>query len=150
TSPMYLSEVVDTEIRGALGILTAVNVLGPRFRRTLGVFGRKKDAYKSIAYFKGTTNYNELKRKMEFIYKVLGRDNSLKLSHSSEMNRQSWLDKLRLIKQPSNRRALCIVILLPGTIATTMVEKVGRRKLLITSMFGSWVTSVSSRLSSTI
>ncbi|KAK1137402.1 hypothetical protein K0M31_001913 [Melipona bicolor] len=73
-------------------------------------FRRKKDAYKSIAYFKGTTNCNERKREMEFIYKVLGRDNSLKLSHSSEMNRQSWLDKLRLIKQPSNRRALYIVI----------------------------------------
>ena len=93
------------------------------------------------------------------------------------------LDKLRLIEQPSNRKALCIVIglttaqqlsgnfsimqyleslftkikiidlnaatiialivgLLSGSIVTTMVEKVGRRKLLITSTFGLWITLV--------
>ena len=219
TSPMYLSEVANTEIRGALGTLTAVNVFtGSLFTCCIGpwvsyatlasvllilpmifvvifiwfpespyylvAIGRRKEAYKSISYFKGTTKRNELKTEMEHICKILGRDNSFKSnSRSADMNRQSWLDKMRLMKQPSNKRALCIVIglttaqqlsgnfstmqyleslftkmktinsnaatiivlivgLLSGTIATAMVEKVGRRKLLITSTLGLWVTLV--------
>lgn len=219
TSPMYLSEVASTEIRGALGTLTAVNVFtGSLFTCCIGPWvsystlasvllilpmifvvifiwfpespyylmavGRRKEAYRSISYFKGTTKRNELKMEMENICKILGRDNSFKSnSRSADMNKQSWLDKMRLMKQPSNRRALCIVIglttaqqlsgnfstmqyleslftkmstinsnaatiivlivgLLSGAMATVLVEKIGRRKLLIISTLGLWITLV--------
>ncbi|CAD1471412.1 unnamed protein product, partial [Heterotrigona itama] len=145
TNPMYISEVADTEIRGALGTLTAVNVFtGSLFTCSIGpwvsyatlasillilpmVFvaifiwfpesphyltavGRKKEAYKSIAYFKGTTNRSALNRELQFIYKIIDKDSSLKSNRSTEMNRQSWLGRLRLMKQPCNVRALCIII----------------------------------------
>ncbi|XP_043528708.1 sugar transporter ERD6-like [Frieseomelitta varia] len=216
-SPMYVSEVADTKIRGTLGCLTAVNVLtGWVFTCLIGFFvsyatlacvflilpmifvaifvwfpespyylvavGRRKEAYRSISYFKGTTKRNQLRMEMKHICKILGRDDSFKPNNrSADMNRQSWLDKIRLMKQPSNRRALCIVIglitaqqlsgnfctmqyveslltkiLFPGPYATSTsvlmlrlsfsilttvsVETVGRRKFLITSTFGLWLT----------
>ncbi|OAD58270.1 Facilitated trehalose transporter Tret1 [Eufriesea mexicana] len=151
TNPMYVSEVADINIRGALGTLIAVNVftgslltcsIGPwvsykvlasillaipiLFTASFVWFpespyflvarGRKTEASKSLAFFKGIRDPNEVKKELSLIIRGLSRNDSHKShvssspSQSMEIIKHSWLAKLRMLLLPNNARALCIVV----------------------------------------
>lgn len=151
TNPMYVSEVADVEIRGALGTLIAVNVftgslltcsIGPWvsyrvlaaillsvpilfvacfswFPETpafLAARGRKAEATRSLAFFKGIRDRDEARRELEvalrnvFIEDV--RDNVPVTGPGArtEPVKRNWIGKLKLMLLPSNARALSIIL----------------------------------------
>lgn len=151
TNPMYVSEVADVNIRGALGTLIAVNVftgslmtcsIGPWvsyrvlasillaipiiFTATFVWFpesphflvarGRKTEACKSLAFFKGIRDHNEVKKELSLIVRGLSRSDSHRShvssspSQSMEIIKHTWLAKLRMLLLPNNAKALCIII----------------------------------------
>lgn len=159
TNPMYVSEVADVNIRGALGTLIAVNVFtGSLFTCSIGpwisyrtlvaillvipvVFvltfvwfpesphflaarGRKGEASRSLAFFKGIRDREEARRELELTLQGGSnedpRDNKLddrsnKLSSpgvydNEEKGLKTVLSKLKLMLLPTNRRALCIIL----------------------------------------
>ncbi|XP_029039433.1 facilitated trehalose transporter Tret1-like isoform X1 [Osmia bicornis bicornis] len=151
TNPMYVSEVADTNIRGALGTLIAVNVFtGSLFTCSIGPWvsfeilaaillaipvlfiacfmwfpesphflasrGRKAEACRSLAFFKGIRDPNEAKRELNLLLRSVSREDSCKShassgpSQSMEMLRQTWSVKLRMLFLPNNAKALSIVI----------------------------------------
>ncbi|XP_043496106.1 facilitated trehalose transporter Tret1-like isoform X1 [Polistes fuscatus] len=175
TNPMYVSEVADVNIRGALGTLIAVNVftgslltcsIGPWISyRTLVIVlltipvlfivtfiwfpesphflaarGRKTEASRSLAFFKGIRDQDEARRELELALqagsnedsrdnnklvldnnKVVGAATSSSISNSSsatgvnnrakeENGLKIVLNKLKLMLLPTNSRALCIIL----------------------------------------
>lgn len=151
TNPMYVSEVADINIRGALGTLIAVNVFTgslltcsigpwvsfqtltaillaipvlfilcfvwfPESPHFLAARGRRIEASKSLAFFKGIRNYNEAKRELNLILRGVSKDDLCKahLSTNSNQNietvKHTWSAKLRTMMLPNNARALSIII----------------------------------------
>lgn len=159
TNPMYVSEVADVGIRGALGTLIAVNVftgslltcsIGPwiSYRALVAVLlvipilfvlsfvwfpesphflaarGRKGEAARSLAFFKGIRDREEARRELELALQSgsnedSNRDNKLddrtgKVSSSNAVNEEKGLkgvlSKLKLMLLPTNSRALCIIL----------------------------------------
>ncbi|XP_032678590.1 facilitated trehalose transporter Tret1-like isoform X2 [Odontomachus brunneus] len=151
TNPMYVSEVADVGIRGALGTLIAVNVftgslltcsIGPwvSYRALAAILlavpilfvacfswfpetpaflaarGRKAEATRSLAFFKGIRDRDEARRELEialrsvFIEDV--RDNIPVIGPGArtEPVKRSWVGKLKLMLLPSNARALSIIL----------------------------------------
>ncbi|XP_011153578.1 facilitated trehalose transporter Tret1 isoform X2 [Harpegnathos saltator] len=151
TNPMYVSEVADVGIRGALGTLIAVNVftgslltcsIGPwvSYRALAAILlavpilfvacfswfpetpaflaarGRKAEATKSLAFFKGIRDRDEARRELEvalrsvFIEDI--RDNIPVIGPGArtEPVKRSWIGKLKLMLLPSNARALGIIL----------------------------------------
>ncbi|XP_076756796.1 facilitated trehalose transporter Tret1 isoform X1 [Xylocopa sonorina] len=151
TNPMYVSEVADTNIRGALGTLIAVNVFTgslltcsigpyvsykvlamtllaipilflvsfvwfPESPHFLAAKGRKIEACKSLAFFKGVQDPNEVKKELSLILRALSRHDSFRSqvsanpAQSVEIIRYTWPAKLRMLLLPNNTKALCIVV----------------------------------------
>lgn len=151
TNPMYVSEVADVEIRGALGTLIAVNVftgslltcsIGPwvSYRALVAVLlavpilfvvcfswfpetpaflaarGRKAEATRSLAFFKGIRDRDEARRELEhalrnvFIEDVCDDTPVIGPGARTEPVKRSWIAKLKLMLLPSNARALGIVL----------------------------------------
>ncbi|KAF7383438.1 hypothetical protein HZH66_012788 [Vespula vulgaris] len=166
TNPMYVSEVADVNIRGALGTLIAVNVftgslltcsIGPWISyRTLVVVlliipivfiltfiwfpesphflaarGRKAEASRSLAFFKGIRDRDEARRELELalqagsnedsrdnkivaddrINKVVSSSTSSSVTNGKEENGlKTVLNKVKLMLLPTNSRALCIIL----------------------------------------
>ncbi|KYQ50122.1 Facilitated trehalose transporter Tret1 [Trachymyrmex zeteki] len=151
TNPMYVSEVADVEIRGALGTLIAVNVftgslltcsIGPWvsyhvltgillavailfvvcfswFPETpifLATRGRRAEATKSLAFFKGIRDRDEARRKLEytlrnvFIENVCDNTPVTDPGARTEPIKRSWMGKLKLMLLPSNARAFGIIL----------------------------------------
>lgn len=149
TNPMYVSEVADVGIRGALGTLIAVNVftgslltcsIGPwvsykilaAILLAVSVFfvvcfswfpetpaflvakGRRAEASRSLAFFKGIRDRDEARKELElairntFIEDV--QDNTLISSAKTEPVRHNWISKMKLMLLPSNTRALGIIL----------------------------------------
>ncbi|XP_011863708.1 PREDICTED: facilitated trehalose transporter Tret1-like isoform X2 [Vollenhovia emeryi] len=152
TNPMYVSEVADVEIRGALGTLIAVNVftgslltcsIGPwvSYQVLTGVLlavpivfvacfcwfpetpaflaarGRRAEATRSLAFFKGIRDRDEARRELEYTLRNVFiedvRDNTP--GARTEPIKRSWMAKLKLMLLPSNIRALCIILSLIAT-----------------------------------
>lgn len=153
-NPMYVSEVADVEIRGALGTLIAVNVftgslltcsIGPWvsyqvltaillavpilfvvcfswFPETptfLAVRGRKAEATRSLAFFKGIRDRDEARRELEYTLRnVFIEDDNTPVTGPgarTEPVERSWIAKLKLMMLPSNIRALGIILSLIAT-----------------------------------
>ncbi|CAK9821297.1 Facilitated trehalose transporter Tret1 [Anthophora retusa] len=151
TNPMYVSEVADINIRGALGTLIAVNVftgslltcsIGPWVSyKTLATVllvipvlfiasfvwfpetphflasrGYKTEACKSLAFFKGISDANEVKKELNLILRGISRNDSYKThvaassSQNIEIIKHTWPAKLRMLFLPNNAKALCIVV----------------------------------------
>nr|XP_012216908.1 PREDICTED: facilitated trehalose transporter Tret1-like isoform X1 [Linepithema humile] len=151
TNPMYVSEVADVGIRGALGTLIAVNVftgslltcsIGPWvsyrvlaaillavpilfvacfcwFPETpafLAARGRKAEATRSLAFFKGIRDREEARRELEhalrsvFIEDVCDNTPVTGPGARTEPVKRSWMAKLKLMMLPSNARALGIIL----------------------------------------
>lgn len=154
TNPMYVSEVADVEIRGALGTLIAVNVftgslltcsIGPWvsyqvltavllavpilfvvcfswFPETpafLAVRGRRAEATRSLAFFKGIRDRDEARRELEYTLRnVFIEDDNAPVTGPgarTEPVNHSWMAKLKLMLLPSNARALGIILSLIAT-----------------------------------
>ncbi|XP_018349128.1 PREDICTED: facilitated trehalose transporter Tret1-like isoform X2 [Trachymyrmex septentrionalis] len=156
TNPMYVSEVADVEIRGALGTLIAVNVftgslltcsIGPWvsyhvltgilltvpilfvacfswFPETpafLATRGRRAEATRSLAFFKGIRDRDEARRELEytlrnvFIEDVCDNTPVTGPGARTEPVKRSWMGKLKLMLLPSNARALGIILSLIAT-----------------------------------
>lgn len=155
-NPMYVSEVADVEIRGALGTLIAVNVftgslltcsIGPWvsyqvltavllavpilfvvcfswFPETpafLAVRGRRAEATRSLAFFKGIRDRDEARRELEytlrnvFIEDVCDNIPVTGPGARTEPIKRSWMAKLKLMLLPNNIRALGIILSLIAT-----------------------------------
>ncbi|KAK2587194.1 hypothetical protein KPH14_002939 [Odynerus spinipes] len=159
TNPMYVSEVADVNIRGALGTLIAVNVFtGSLFTCSIGpwisyhalaavlliipiVFvlsfiwfpesphflaarGRRGEASRSLAFFKGIRDREEARRELELALQGgsnedprdnkpddrAGKVSSSNVPGNEEKGLKIVLNKLKLILLPTNRRALCIIL----------------------------------------
>jgi len=151
TNPMYVSEIADVGIRGALGTLIAVNVftgslltcsIGPwASYRTLAAIllmvpifflacffwfpetpaflaarGRKAEATRSLAFFKGIRDRDEARRELEhalrsvFIEDVCDNTPVTGPGARTEPVKRSWMAKLKLMMLPSNTRALGIIL----------------------------------------
>ncbi|XP_066594690.1 facilitated trehalose transporter Tret1-like isoform X3 [Prorops nasuta] len=150
TNPMYVSEVADIGLRGALGTLIAVNVftgslltcsIGPwvSYRSLAAILlsipilfiatfvwfpetphflvsrGRRAEATRSIAFFKGITDREEARRELELALRSVSTDahsDSAAVNRDPKGTRRTWSEKLKLILVPNNKRALCIVLAL--------------------------------------
>ncbi|KAG5319189.1 TRET1 protein, partial [Pseudoatta argentina] len=156
TNPMYVSEVADVEIRGALGTLIAVNVftgslltcsIGPwvSYHVLTGVLltvpilfvacfswfpetpaflasrGRRAEATRSLAFFKGIRDRDEARKELEytlrnvFIEDVCDNTPVTGPGARTEPVKRSWMGKLKLMLLPSNARALGIILSLIAT-----------------------------------
>ncbi|XP_012149529.1 trehalose transporter 1-like protein isoform X2 [Megachile rotundata] len=146
TNPMYVSEVADTNIRGALGTLIAVNVFTgsllacsigpwvsleiltaillaipvlfiacfmwfPESPHFLAAKGRKSEACKSLAFFKGILDPEEAKKELNLILRGMKED-SYKAApgQSMEMLKHTWTVKLKMLLLPNNAKSLSIVV----------------------------------------
>ncbi|XP_018307959.1 facilitated trehalose transporter Tret1 [Mycetomoellerius zeteki] len=151
TNLMYVSEVADVEIRGALGTLIAVNVftgslltcsIGPwvSYHVLTGVLlavpilfiacfswfpetpaflatrGRRAEATRSLAFFKGIRDRDEARRELEYILRTVFIedvcDNTPVAGPGTRMEsmKHSWMEKLKLMLLPSNARAFGIIV----------------------------------------
>lgn len=147
TNPMYVSEVADTNIRGALGTLIAVNVFTgslltcsigpwvsfeilaaillaipvlfiacfmwfPESPHFLAARGRRQEACRSLAFFKGILDPDEAKKELNLIIRAMSKEDSYRPAsgQSMEMLRHTWSVKLRMLLLPNNVKALCIVV----------------------------------------
>lgn len=149
TNPMYVSEVADVSIRGALGTLIAVNVftgslmtcsIGPYvsyqvlaailfavpvffvacfvwFPETphyLAARGRRAEASRSLAFFKGIRDRDEARRELDLALRGVppedARPNPPPRTRHADPPNHSWLEKLKMLVQPTNGKALGIVI----------------------------------------
>ncbi|XP_070161238.1 facilitated trehalose transporter Tret1 isoform X2 [Polyergus mexicanus] len=150
-NPMYVSEVADVGIRGALGTLISVNVFTgslltcsispwvsyqvlaaiqlaipilfvvcfswfPETPAFLAVKGRKAEATRSLAFFKGIRDRDEARRELEyslrnnFFEDVCDNVPSTGPEARTKPVKRSWIVKLKLMLSPSNARALGIVL----------------------------------------
>ncbi|XP_072750707.1 facilitated trehalose transporter Tret1 isoform X2 [Anoplolepis gracilipes] len=148
-NPMYVSEVADVGIRGALGTLISVNVFTgslltcsispwvsyqvlaviqlaipilfvvcfswfPETPAFLVARGRRAEATRSLAFFKGIRDRDEARKELEhalrnnFFEDVC--DNVLATETRTEPVKRSWIVKLKLMLLPNNIRALGIVL----------------------------------------
>ncbi|KYQ52277.1 Facilitated trehalose transporter Tret1 [Trachymyrmex zeteki] len=202
TNLMYVSEVADVEIRGALGTLIAVNVftgslltcsIGPwvSYHVLTGVLlavpilfiacfswfpetpaflatrGRRAEATRSLAFFKGIRDRDEARRELEYILRTVFIedvcDNTPVAGPGTRMEsmKHSWMEKLKLMlgnfstmqylevlfKKAAigiDSNVATILVLVVGLIScglsTATVEGAGRRPLLIASTLGSSIT----------
>ncbi|XP_018396522.1 PREDICTED: facilitated trehalose transporter Tret1-like isoform X1 [Cyphomyrmex costatus] len=156
TNPMYVSEVADVEIRGALGTLIAVNVFtGSLFTCSIGPWvsyhvltgillavpiffvacfswfpetpaflaarGRRAEATRSLAFFKGIRDREEARRELEYtlrnvlIEDVCDNTPVIGPGARTEPVKRNWMGKLKLMLLPSNARALGIILSLIAT-----------------------------------
>ncbi|XP_029162106.1 facilitated trehalose transporter Tret1-like isoform X2 [Nylanderia fulva] len=150
-NPMYVSEVADVNIRGALGTLISVNVFTgslltcsispwvsyqvlavlllavavlfvlcfswfPETPAFLAARGRRAEATRSLAFFKGIRDRDEARRELEqalrnlFLEDVCDNGPVTGPGARTEPVKRSWLVKLKLMLLPSNARALGIVL----------------------------------------
>lgn len=150
-NPMYVSEVADVNIRGALGTLISVNVFTgslltcsispwvsyqvlaiillavaiifvlcfswfPETPAFLAARGRRAEATRSLAFFKGIRDRDEARRELEkalrniFLEDVCDNVPVTGPGARTEPVKRSWLVKLKLMLLPSNARALGIIL----------------------------------------
>ncbi|XP_029679454.1 facilitated trehalose transporter Tret1-like isoform X2 [Formica exsecta] len=150
-NPMYVSEVADVGIRGALGTLISVNVFTgslltcsispwvsyqvlaaiqlaipilfvvcfswfPETPAFLAARGRRAEATRSLAFFKGIRDRDEARRELEHSLRnnlfedVCDNIPSTGPGARTEPVKRSWIVKLKLMLSPSNVRALGIVL----------------------------------------
>ncbi|KAL6436180.1 hypothetical protein ACFW04_005727 [Cataglyphis niger] len=150
-NPMYVSEVADISIRGALGTLISVNVftgslltcsIGPWvsyqvlaaiqlaipilfvvcfswFPETpafLAARGRRAEATRALAFFKGIRDRDEARRELEYSLRnnlfedVCNNIPSTGPGAPTEPIKRSWIVKVKLMLSPSNVRALGIIL----------------------------------------
>ncbi|KMQ92006.1 sugar transporter erd6 [Lasius niger] len=150
-NPMYVSEVADVDIRGALGTLISVNVFTgslltcsispwvsyqvlaviqlavpilfvlcfswfPETPAFLAARGRRAEATRSLAFFKGIRDRDEARRELEhalrniFLEDVCENNPATGPGARTEPVKRSWIVKLKLMLLPSNARALGIVL----------------------------------------
>lgn len=149
TNPMYVSEVADVNIRGALGTLIAVNVftgslltcsVGPYvsyqvlvavllavpvffvacfvwFPETphfLAARGRRAEASRALAFFKGIRDRDEARRELDLALRGLPPDDPRAQPPpripAPQPPKHNWPSKLRMLLLPANGRALGIVL----------------------------------------
>ncbi|XP_011260702.1 facilitated trehalose transporter Tret1 isoform X3 [Camponotus floridanus] len=150
-NPMYVSEVADVDIRGALGTLISMNVFTgslltccispwvsyqvlaaiqlaipilfvvcfsffPETPAFLAARGRRAEATRSLAFFKGIRDRDEARRELEyalrnnFLGDVCDNIPTTGPGARTEPVKRNWIVKLKLMLLPSNIRALGIVL----------------------------------------
>lgn len=141
TNPMYVSEVADVNIRGALGTLIAVNVFTgslitcsigpwvsyrilalillavpalfvlcfvwfPESPHFLAARGRRAEASRALAFFKGIRDRDEARRELNLVLRGVPEAPARHV----EPQRRSWASKLRMMLLRNNARAMSIVL----------------------------------------